>query len=515
MIVPAFLLALAALVGTLLVIRLLNPLPPLEPRPNSQAATGTVDTALGRSIAPLTDAKPDLSGVYMLSNGEEAYGARALLARTAERSLDVQYYIWRADLTGILLLRELRAAADRGVRVRLLLDDNGTAGLDAMLAALDAHPQVEVRLFNPFVVRSPKWLGYLTDFKRLNRRMHNKSFTADGQASIVGGRNIGDEYFGAQTGGLFYDLDVLAVGAVVGAVGDDFDRYWSSGSAYPASHILPEASQTEITVMEARADAAAKEPDARAYVDAVETSGFARDLMAGRTGFIWSRVRLLSDDPAKGLGTVPDNAQLTGKLTAAMGEAKREIGIVSGYFVPTKAGMDAFAALAQADVEISVLTNSYAATDVPYVHAGYAPRRKRLLAAGVHLYELRPSYGPGAGRARGGSGSVARSSGSTLHAKTFTVDRERLFVGSFNFDPRSFALNTEMGVVIESPLLAGAVQKAFAKEILDESWHLSLTDEGSILWTAGAESCGSEPGTTWLSRAMVAVIGWLPVEWLL
>jgi len=198
----------------------------LEGRSVSRVLEDTGTTRLGKAISPRVEAHPGLSGIHPLHDPHDAFAARVLLARAAERSLDVQYYIWHKDLSGTLLLKALRDAADRGVRVRLLLDDNNTSGLDAALAALDAHPNIEVRLFNPFTsFRSLRALGYLTDFSRLNRRMHNKSFTADNQATIIGGRNVGDEYFGATSASvLFVDLDVLAVGPAVRAVSDDFDR---------------------------------------------------------------------------------------------------------------------------------------------------------------------------------------------------------------------------------------------------------------------------------------------------
>src|SRR5690606_28033429 len=229
----------AILLLTGLAVSLWADLPSLERRPVSRALTDTADTRLGRAVATQTAERPGLTGVYPLNDGPDAFAVRRLLAPAAERSIDAQYYIWHGDITGTLLFNELRAAADRGVRVRLLQDDNTTAGLDEILAALDAHPNIEVRLFNPFVIRSPRWIGYATDFSRLNRRMHNKSFTVDNQATVIGGRNIGDEYFGAGENGLFVDLDVLAIGEVVSDVSDDFDRYWASASSYPADRILP------------------------------------------------------------------------------------------------------------------------------------------------------------------------------------------------------------------------------------------------------------------------------------
>ncbi len=196
---------------------------------------------------PAAAAHPGLSGVFPLDDAQQAFAARVLLVRRAQVSLDLQYYIWHRDTSGLLLLDEVRQAADRGVRVRLLLDDNGIAGLDPLLATLAGHPNIAVRLFNPFVIRRPKAIGYLLDFRRLNRRMHNKSFTADGRFTIMGGRNIGDEYFGASEKSLFADLDVFAAGAVIADVAADFERYWQSESSWPALQILPSGAANGLT----------------------------------------------------------------------------------------------------------------------------------------------------------------------------------------------------------------------------------------------------------------------------
>ena len=244
-------------------------LPSLEGRTSSSVPSDTGETRLGRAISPLISAHPGRSGVYTLRDAGDAFAARARLAERADRSLDVQYYIWRKDCTGTLMFEALHKAADRGVRVRLLMDDNNTSGLDPTLAALDSHPNIEVRLFNPFVIRRPRALGYLTDFFRLNRRMHNKSFTADNQATIIGGRNVGDEYFGATNGVLFADLDVLAIGPVVNEVSESFDLYWASGSSYPANRLLPPATSNSLAELAAAASQVARSPEAAAYFEPV------------------------------------------------------------------------------------------------------------------------------------------------------------------------------------------------------------------------------------------------------
>src|SRR5690606_38643909 len=239
----------------------------------------SADTALGRAIAPRAQAHPGKAGIHALADPHDAFAARVLLARTAQKTLDVQYYIWRGDTTGTLLLDELRAAAQRGVRVRLLLDDNGTGGLDAELAALDSHANIEIRLFNPFLIRTPKSIGYVTDFMRANRRMHNKSFTADNQATIIGGRNVGDEYFGAGEAVLFADLDVLAIGKAAGDVSSDFDRYWASKSSYPVSLILPKVGTTILPQLKARAESMIQSPAAAQYTQAIKDSPFISNML--------------------------------------------------------------------------------------------------------------------------------------------------------------------------------------------------------------------------------------------
>ncbi len=495
-------------------MRVLNPLPPLAGRQSSVFYSDTLDTPLGRALAPLADSHREHAGIVPLASGREAFAARVLLARAAERSIDVQYYIWRGDMTGTLLFEELRRAADRGVRVRILLDDNNTAGLlDGVLAALDSHPGIEVRLFNPFAIRSIRWVNFVTDFRRANRRMHNKSFTVDNQATIIGGRNVGDEYFDAANEGelVFADLDVLAVGSIVPEVSRDFDRYWASGSAYPVARLLPPAPAGALAELDARAARLEHDPAASAYTAAVRELPFVTDLLAGRLAFEWAPVRMLSDDPAKGLGLAPPDALLLTKLAEALGGAKRSIDVVSPYFVPTAAGADAFAALVADGIRVRILVNALEATDVAAVHAGYIKHRKALLRAGIELYEMRLVAGEESGRV-GPFGSGA----SSLHAKTFAVDGERIFIGSFNFDPRSANLNTELGFLIESPPLAERLATLFERTVPEIAYEVRLSPSGRTYWLERRDGetvrHETEPGTTWLQRLTVRLLSWLPIE---
>jgi len=494
-------------------------LPSLEHRSTSRALLDTGTTRLGRAIAPLLNAHHGHSGIYTLPDPHEAFAARVLLAQTAERTLDAQYYIWRQDLTGTLLFETLHAAADRGVRVRLLLDDNRTSGLDSTLAALDAHVNIEVRLFNAFAVRRPRVLGFITDFSRANRRMHNKSFTVDNQATIIGGRNIGDEYFDASGGFVFVDLDVLAVGAVVHDVSNEFDRYWASGSSYPVDRLLPPADPALLANLAAAASRIERDPAATTYMEALSRVPIVRDLLEGRLPLEWTTAHLVSDPPAKGLGLADPAALLVPKLQAIIGDPTSEMELVSAYFVPAAAGTEAFVALAARGVNVSVLTNALEATDLALVHAGYAKRRKSLLEAGITLYELRRLSPVTRGNRRARRGRSAGSSASALHAKTFAVDRGHVFIGSFNFDPRSAKLNTEMGLVIDSPALAQTIAEAFVTTIPANAYEVRLSDTGKLYWIERQDGMrvrhDTEPGTSFWQRAGVWFLSLLPIDWLL
>jgi len=487
-------------------------------RDESACIAASDDCRLAESVLPQVSARPGLSGVMLLNDGRDAFAARVLLADAAERALDVQYYLWHNDLSGTLLFDALRRAADRGVRVRLLLDDNNTCGLDAVLTALDSHPSIDVRLFNAFRNRRWRWLSFLTDFSRLNRRMHNKSFTADGRVTIVGGRNIGDEYFGASSDTLFIDLDVLAVGAVVAEVAQDFQRYWTSASAAPAETLLPPARADALSACAAHAADIGRRTESRAYIQAIKELPIVRDLLMRRLPYTWAPTRMISDDPAKGLAHEKPRDLVLNRLRDVLGTLQRELYLISPYFVPTKRGTTFFAQQAQAGLRVMILTNSLEATDVVAVHAGYMKRRKALLRAGVRLFELRRSAPQRKRllRMRGSSGTG--SSGSSLHSKTFSIDRARLFVGSFNFDQRSARLNTEMGFIIESPELAGASADAFEAQVPDSAFEVRL-QAGRLRWierNEGAEVIhDTEPGTTRWQRTVVRVLSWLPIEWLL
>jgi putative cardiolipin synthase len=499
-------------------------LPAMGNRPVTTAVLDTDGTRLGKSVLSLTGEHAGKTGLISLSAGRSAFAARALLANAAERTLDVQYYMWHADTTGKLLFAALRAAAQRGVRVRLLLDDNNTTGMDQLLVALDSVPNMEVRLFNPFAMRSLRPLGYLTDFSRLNRRMHNKSFTADNQVTIVGGRNVGNEYFDAGNDVLFIDLDVIALGPVVHEVSSDFDVYWNSKSAYPVKLLIkPDPDAHPLRAL----DSIATEPDAQQYLEEVRNTPFVERLTDRTAKIEWAATQFVSDDPGKVLGEASNVEKITPQLLQLMGKPKQSIDLVSPYFVPEQRGYDAFASLRSQGKDVRILTNSLEATDVAAVHAGYMKWRAPLLKSGVTLYELRAAPGApsrksiiGTGSGSGSGGSTGSgSSGSSLHAKTFEVDGERIFVGSYNVDQRSRELNTEMGLVVDSPAMARQLSDSFQKNMTERAYQVKLAPDGSLYWIGTQKGVvtryDTEPGTTFLQRLGVKVLSWLPIDWML
>jgi putative cardiolipin synthase len=475
-------------------------LPTDYPRSPSTALTDTGHTRLGQVSTRLLAAQAEASGILVLNRGTDAFQARLALADEAEKSLDIQYYIWHADTTGKVLAERVLRAADRGVRVRLLLDDIGTAAQDRTLLVVDAHPKVEIRLFNPIAARSTKLLGMMADFPRANRRMHNKSFTADNQVMIVGGRNIGDEYFAARPDIEFADLDVLAIGPVVAEVSGQFDRYWNSPLAFPIAALsrdTPGDEEIRQRLAGLRAFVAAWRQGE--YARALESSDLARRLAAGNPAFSYGKARVLADDPSKVLATAADDAG--GLLPGLMPEFEAlasELILVSPYFIPGDTGVARLGTLPGRGVKVRVLTNSLASTDVPVVHAGYRKYRRALLEGGVELHEFKPTAiqdvasGPAAGpRERGMGVSLSGSSLASLHAKALIFDRRALFVGSMNLDPRSVFTNTEIGVVVENPELAAAMAEKLDAFLPEVSFRLEL---------APAANPDSAPGIAWVAR---------------
>lgn len=486
------------------------------PKEASFALDPEENTSLSRFVAGLPAHRDDEAGFYLLSNSLEAFSARLLLADAAERTLDVQYYILHADTTGALFLGSLLNAADRGVRVRLLLDDFNAAGYDEGLAGLDAHPHCEVRMWNPFAHRDWRSLDMLGDTWRIDRRMHNKSMTSDNQASIIGGRNIGEEYFARRMDWNFGDLDVLGFGSFAHEVSASFDEYWNHRLAVPMDALFDEgAAIDEAALVELRAWIAEQIESERAseYGRALLTT--IEDFMDGNgQDLVFGPYEFHVDPPDKGLTDRSKDLVFIGEgLRRAVEAAQRQLFVISPYFVPMDEGTDWLVGLEESGIEVTILTNSLASNDNPAVHSGYAPHRERLLAGGVELYEMRTDVEMPAR-----SEFKLGRSGSSLHAKAFVVDDRSLFVGSFNWDPRSAKTNTELGVMIHDMALSDSVLQGLVGALPELAYEVVLTEDG-LRWidSSGDEpvTFDDEPGAGFWRRTAADLIEWVPIdEWL-
>lgn len=493
----------------------------------TSALRPVADTPSTRYVKSETDAHPGESGFRLLVRNNNALMSRVVLADHAEHSIDLQYYIFADDATGRLLAQRLLAAADRGVRVRILLDDLGISRQQHLLDALDAHPNIDVRLFNPFSIRARSLLSkasqFLIEGRRLNRRMHNKSFIVDGMQAIIGGRNIGDAYFDVGNDVHFRDLDVTTIGPVVTEISSMFDTYWNSDAAYPIK-AYRSAHATAADLANVRVRLA---HDARAFAKSDYALALADELPYGPTAdrngrWFWGHAHLVADDPDKADPDLDGRALRIGPQVAEMfKDAHLEAMLVSPYFIPGKSGTRYLTSLAARGVAVKVLTNSLAATDEPGVHAGYSRYRRDLLEAGVDLYELRPEPGQRSTNAYG------TSSGVSLHAKTMVVDHRLVFVGSMNLDPRSRLLNTEMGVIADCPPMAAAIEDFFAKATEpDNAFHVVLERppgepeaRARMVWIASDHGKPvrfyRDPDVPALKALQVLLMRVLPVEGLL
>jgi putative cardiolipin synthase len=492
----------------------------------SHALPPATATPGARYVHAVTSQHRDESGFRLLTHSSNALMSRVALADHAEHSLDLQYYIFANDATGRLMAQRLLQAADRGVRVRLLLDDINVAGEIDMLDALDAHPNIEVRLFNPFPSRDPSTLTKATQFllnaQRLNHRMHNKSFIMDGNVAIVGGRNIGDAYFDAGDSTNFRDLDLIAIGSVVKQASAAFDTYWNCDAAYPVkAYTGKHADHYDLARL--RLDLI---NEARKFAQSDYAQATLEDIPHGASAdrpgaWFWGPAMLVADQPEKIDAAQDDPALRIGpQIHALMDGARQDVLLISPYFIPGDSGTKYLTGLAAGGVSVKVLTNSLASTDEPAVHAGYSRYRRALLKGGVQLYELQPAAG--AAQPATGAGT---SSGVSLHAKAIVVDRQQVFVGSMNMDERSKLLNTEMGIIVDSAPLAQAVAQFFDTATAPASaYHVMLGAKGSphdddLLWQAtdGGKpiTFNHDPEATVQRRAEVQMLKLLPIEGML
>jgi len=453
------------------------------PREETRAFNHPEQTSLGRQAAKLSLAHPGFSGFRLLNQGLDGFLARVQMANAAQRSLDLQYFIFRQDESGVLVTDAVLRAADRGVRVRVLLDDGETRDGDEQLHALDAHPNVEVRVFNPFAYRGHSFLVRGAEFVlrggRVDFRMHNKLMVADNAVALSGGRNVGDQYFQINPVSQLADDDLLVVGPMVAQLSDTFDLFWNSPLSIPVAALDKAAASAE--ALDAyRASVAERVAQRRAgemgYADRVATGEPLRALMSGKRPLAWAPAQLVYDSPDK---AAIEKGEAVGRLMSppiqrAAEGVRSELLMVSPYFVPRGDGMELFEGLRAKGVRVAVLTNSLESNNVLAAQAGYMRYRVPLLERGVEMYELRAA--PGNARGSGQSAALLRYGNYSLHAKLFVFDRKRVFVGSMNYDPRSLHLNTELGVIIDSPELAlEAVERFAAMTSLANSYKVVLT----------------------------------------
>lgn len=491
--------------------------PPQPERESSFAVTSTSSSPLAEKVRALRDSGDAGSGVLLLPEGLEAFLARAALATVATHGIDAQYYLWHDDLVGLSLLALLKQAADRGVRVRLLIDDIDLGDKDRHLAALSSHPHFEVRVFNPFSRRWNRGIQYISRFGSVTRRMHNKSFTVDNRATVVGGRNIGDEYFEADPDVTFGDLDALVIGPVVQEVSNAFDAYWNSDLAYPIEALLKQtASVDEGREVSEYLDQYLVDTAQSRYAQALQASTFIEEFRSNSLVFQWADARVIVDAPEK-LSENRDRTDLTlsGAVAEAFAAAEREIIIFSPYFIPGDDGSEGLIRLANGGVRVRILTNSLASNNHRIVHAKYAKYRRRLLDAGVELYEAKAEMPP-----RNVDSPFGGTKETVLHAKSFVVDRQTVFIGSLNFDPRSFVENTEIGLIVESEAIASNIGRWFDESIDTVAYRLALDSSGRgksrLVWNQGGAGeqtvLHHEPATSWWVRFTTRVMSWLPVE---
>jgi len=508
---PVIRLMFAAL--TMLLLSACAGLPPRPEVPASHAFSEVADTRLARILDAATPpAKRGLSGFRLLPEGEFAFNARIALARRAEKSIDAQYYLIQNDDIGQQFLRELRDAAARGVRVRLLVDDLYAGGEDELFAGLAAYPNVELRIFNPLPMRgggfTTRLMLSLSEFGRINHRMHNKLFIADNTFAVSGGRNIANEYFMRSAAANFIDLDVLSSGPIVRELSGVFDSYWNSDQVYPIAALVGVSTAAHSpNAARARFDELVRDAAPRVAErerDVLGSTPVSQQLDSGALDQAYAGARVFADTPDKVAGVSAEAAEktVTGQTLALFAAAHDSVNIVSPYFIPGARGVAMMQRAHEAGGEVTLVTNSIGATDEPLVHDRYARYRLDMLKAGVHIYEISPTV---SGRSEH-LGSFGRSS-ARLHAKTAVIDKQLMFIGSMNLDARSARANTEVGLVIDSPeLIARASDALFHTLTTSGGYELRLAPDGEhIQWLErDADNTvvvhDTEPENAWLLR---------------
>ena len=487
-------------------------LPEDVPRTHSSAYKTPELTSAGQIFADEIAAHPDKSGVALVTDGPKALLIRNAMAGMAEKTLDVQYFIWDSDTAGLLLFQRLVEAADRGVRVRVLLDDLAAKEKDISLASFSAHPNLEIRVFNPMAGRRKGAFAFLADFSRVNHRMHNKLFVMDNTLCVIGSRNIADIYFGIGHDHNNRDLDLLTVGPAVQQLSSIFDLYWNSPWAFPADTLTKRQPTPEemSELKELLARRVSEDANALPFSIEVDTPAMYDRLEKLQPSFIWTPVKVLYDTPDK---VESSKSGITPRSRELLEQMEDELFIEMAYFVPGKEGVANAKALIERGVKVKVLTNSLASNNLVSAQSGYATYRKRLLKAGVELYELRPDAAIRENWVMAGKDSTV-----TLHTKAFVFDREKTFIGTFNLDPRSKLINTEVGLMISNPELALQVIE-FMKEGTqpDNSYRVQLDNHTRKLSWITREGDDQkiyhrDPATSWWRRFKAGFARILSIE---
>jgi len=452
---------------------------PLDfPKEHSEAIADTGDTHLGREVVEWTSDHPSQSRFYPLIEGLDALGIRLALIDRAERTIDAQYFLMKPDSAGRLFAGKLLEAADRGVRVRLLLDDIFTTVDDRAFMVLNKHPNIELRLFNPIGRQGSYYVNYVGDFKLANRRMHNKSFTVDNQVSVVGGRNIADEYFELLTDAEFKDFDMLAAGPVAAEVSSIFDRFWNHKLSVPMEAFEKGKDLPDLESARANMDKSVVEASHSIYGKALD-SPLMKDIADDRVELFPGDSRVITDDPEKLLNKVSkEHKILVTVLAGVVDEAESEVVVITPYFIPGKNGVEFWRSIVDKGVRVVIVTNSLASNNHTPVHGGYARYRHDMLDAGVELYEARVD----ASKSRDGNDQQAYDS-LTLHTKGVLIDQRYTFVGSLNLDPRSIDINTEFGVLVDSAELTGGLTDGFLQNLPSFAYRVIEDEKGKLRWT--------------------------------
>ena len=483
----------------------------------------TQQTDLAKIITPLKQQNPELTGYHVLYDPLEAIAARINLIERAEKTLDLQYYIWDNDKIGSLALYKIIEAADSGVKVRLLIDDNNAGKMEGVYLALDQHPNIEVKLFNPYRFRRLRPIDMVLDLKRINRRMHNKTFTADNQISLIGGRNMSNQYYNVSDSYQFSDVDVMLVGQAVDDITHSFDEYWNHSYAYPVRNIINHNTYTlRYDGLKEQLTKHYQEITVQNYLDLSNRTHDFDQWLDHNIQLDWVKAEVVKDAPDKIRARAKKEQHLNFQMVKRLENPEHSVDLISAYFVPQKQGEAKLIELAQDGVQVRGLTNSDKANDVALVHAFYAKYRIDLLKNGVELYEFLPAisednlYPNSKEISKQTKVSLKGLSRSSLHAKLMALDNKQVFIGSFNFDPRSANLNTEIGVIINSPPLANAVHKTMDVNLKKYAYKLVLDSQQKINWLKetpqGIVTLRKEPKMKWWQKAGVKIISWLPIE---